>query len=55
MAILSNGAPIPGSGAANGCTWVTLPAPLLDIISCLWPEVPLPDLTQGLGDSQVMS
>jgi hypothetical protein len=48
-------APIPGSGTATGCTDVVLPAPLLNIISCLEPVVPLPDPTQGLLDSQVTS
>jgi hypothetical protein len=40
-------APIPGSGSASGCTGVTLLAPFLNIVSCLEPVVPLPDLIQG--------
>jgi hypothetical protein len=48
-------APIPSSGAASGCTGVTLPEPLLNIVSCLEPVVHLPDLIQGLVDTQVTS
>jgi hypothetical protein len=48
-----NLAPIPGSGAATGCTGVALPAPFLNIGSCLEPVVPLPDLIQSLVDTQV--
>jgi hypothetical protein len=45
----------PGSEAATGCTGVALPAPLLSIVTCLEPVVPLPDLIQGLVDTQVTS
>jgi hypothetical protein len=56
-AILSDGtpkillmhlSPIPGSGAATGCTGVALPPPHLNIISYMEPVVPLPDLIHGL-------
>jgi hypothetical protein len=43
-------APIYGSGAVTGCTGVAVRAPLLNIVSCLEPAVPLPDLIQGLVD-----
>jgi hypothetical protein len=46
-------APIPGSGAATGCTNVTLLASLLNIISCLEPVVDLQCLIYGLVDNQV--
>jgi hypothetical protein len=48
-------APIPGSSAAINCTGVALTAPLLNIVSCLEPMVPLSELIQGLVDTQVTS
>jgi hypothetical protein len=51
--VLMHLTPIPGPGAATGCTGILLPAPLLNIASCLEPVVPLPDLIQGLDDTQV--
>jgi hypothetical protein len=42
--VLMHLALIPGLGAVTGCSGVTLPAPLLNIVSCLEPVVPLPDL-----------
>jgi hypothetical protein len=50
-----NLAPIPGSAAATGCTGVTLPATLLNIVSCLERFSSLPGLIQGLADTQVTS
>jgi hypothetical protein len=44
-----------GLWAVTGCTGVTMPVPLLDIIYCLEPAVPLPDLVQGLVVNQVSS
>jgi hypothetical protein len=46
-------APNPGSGAATGCTGVTLPVPYLKIFPCLEPVLFLQDLIQGLLDTQV--
>jgi hypothetical protein len=46
---------IPGLGAATGCTGVILPASLFNIVSCLEPLVPLPDLIQSLLHTQVTS
>jgi hypothetical protein len=51
--LLMHLASIPGLGAVTGCTGVTLVAPLLNIISCLEPVVPLLDLIQGLVDTQM--
>jgi hypothetical protein len=48
-------APILGSGAATGCTGVTLRAPLLIVDSFPEPVVPLSDLIQVLADTQVTS
>jgi hypothetical protein len=45
-----NWALIPGSEAVTVCTGVTLQAPLLNIVSCLEPPVPLQDHIQGLVD-----
>jgi hypothetical protein len=42
--VLMNLTPIPSLGAVTGCTGVALPAPLLNIISCLEPVVVLLDL-----------
>lgn len=63
IAILSNGtyfavmhlALIPVPGAATGCTGVTLPALLLNIIHCLRPVAPLSDFIQGLLDTHITS
>jgi hypothetical protein len=49
--VLMSMAPIPCSWAATGYTGVTLLVPLLNIVSCLEPIVPLPDLIQGLVTS----
>jgi hypothetical protein len=54
-AVLMCKAPIPGLGAATGSTGVTVMTPLLDVVSCLKPAVSLPDLVQGLVDTQLPS
>jgi hypothetical protein len=53
--VLVNLAPIPNPGAATCRTDVALSAPSLNIASCLEPVVPLPNLIQGLVDTQVAS
>jgi hypothetical protein len=53
--VLIHLAPIPGSMAASGSIGVALAAPFLNIVSCLKPVVPLPDLIQGLIETQVTS
>lgn len=53
--VLMHVALIPGSGAMTGCTGVALPALHLNIVSCLEPVVPFPDLIQGLVDTEVTS
>jgi hypothetical protein len=45
----------PCSGAATGCIGVTLPALLLNIVSCLEPVVHLLVLTHGPVETQVTS
>jgi hypothetical protein len=65
MAILSNGAPTLyllihqastlGSLAATGFFGVAVLVLLLDVVSCLEPVIPLPDLVHGLADTQVSS
>jgi hypothetical protein len=44
---------IPGSGAATGYTGKAPLAPLLCIVSCLAPVVPLPEFIQDLLDTQM--
>jgi hypothetical protein len=53
--VLMHLAPNPGSVLATGCTGVTLPALLLNIVYSLESVVYLLDLIQGLFNTQVTS
>jgi hypothetical protein len=44
-----------GLGFVTGYTGVALPEPLFDIIPCLKPIIPLPDLVQSLINTPVFS
>jgi hypothetical protein len=53
--LLMHLAQIPGSGDATGRTGVALPAPHLNAVYCMVQIVLLPDLNEGLADTQVTS